>query len=39
VTDNDEVPNTERSAVAARVGLVLILLFIAGTLAGVWVAP
>ncbi len=39
MTDNDEVPMIERSAAAARVGLVLILLFIAGVLAGFWMAP
>jgi len=39
MTDNDEVPNTERSGTAARIGLALIVLFIAGTLAGAWAAP
>lgn len=38
MSDNDEVPNSERSGVAARYALALIVLFIAGTVAGIWAA-
>lgn len=38
MNDNDEVPNSERSGVAARYAFALILLFIAGTIAGIWAA-
>jgi hypothetical protein len=38
MTDNDEVPNSERSPGAARIALAIILLFVAGTAAGIWAA-
>ncbi len=38
MTDNDEVPNNERSPGAARVAAVLILIYVAATLAGVLAA-
>ena len=38
MTDNDEVPNSERSPGAARVAAALILIYVAATLAGVLAA-
>lgn len=38
MTDNDEVPNSERSPAAARAALALILIYVAATLAGVLAA-
>ena len=38
VTDNDEVPNSERSPGAARQAAALILIYVAATLAGVLAA-
>lgn len=38
MTDNDEVPNSERCPGAARVAAVLILIYVAATLAGVLAA-
>ena len=38
MTDNDEVPNSERSAGAARVAATLILIYVAATLTGVLTA-
>ncbi|PMQ16749.1 hypothetical protein [Janthinobacterium sp. AD80] len=35
MTDNDKLPNSERSACAARVAAALILIYVAATLAGV----
>ncbi|MCP2007031.1 hypothetical protein L1274_000719 [Duganella sp. HSC-15S17] len=38
MTDNDEVPNAERSPDAARIALALIVMFIVGMVAGIWAA-
>ena len=38
MTDNDEVPNSERSPGAARMAAALILIYVAATLAGVLAA-
>ncbi|MGX9782190.1 hypothetical protein [Janthinobacterium lividum] len=38
MTDNDEVPNSERSPGAASVAAALILIYVAATIAGVLAA-
>lgn len=38
MTDNDEVPNSERSPDAARIAFALIVIITAAMLAGAWVA-
>ena len=38
MTANDEVPNSERSAGAARLAAALILIYVAATLAGILAA-
>lgn len=36
MTDNDEVPNSERSACAARVAVALILIYVIASVTGAW---